>query len=177
MLHGTGHYQATGPRRDQQIDPSHERTWAITHDAILLIQKGIQRILVSQFNPSDPGKGMVKLLDDGDNILTRVQSTDAIMVEWVLKIGKETSGRTFNNDRQNLPTYHHHTNRGTGGSQPIERHQSIRHRRKGGCCRGRIKTGWHEKCSKPEAYCLSPLSRQKITKDRLRTEVGVGING
>ncbi len=43
-----------------------------THDAILLIQKGIQRVLVSQFNPSDPGKGMVKLLDNGDNILTRV---------------------------------------------------------------------------------------------------------
>jgi hypothetical protein len=49
-----------------------------THDAILLLQKGIQRVLVSQFNPSDPGKGMVKLLDDGDNILTRIQSTDAI---------------------------------------------------------------------------------------------------
>ena len=32
------------------------------HDAILLLQKGIQRVLVSQFNPSDPGKGMVKLL-------------------------------------------------------------------------------------------------------------------
>jgi hypothetical protein len=32
-----------------------------THDAILLHQKGIQRVLVSQFNPSDPGKGMVKL--------------------------------------------------------------------------------------------------------------------
>jgi hypothetical protein len=32
-----------------------------THDAILLIQKGIQRVLVSQFNPSDPGKSMVKL--------------------------------------------------------------------------------------------------------------------
>ncbi len=41
-----------------------------THNAILLIQKGIQRVLVSQFNPSDPGKGMAKLLDDGDNILT-----------------------------------------------------------------------------------------------------------
>ncbi len=40
------------------------------HDAILLLQKGIQRILVSQFNPSNPGKGMVKLLDNGDNILT-----------------------------------------------------------------------------------------------------------
>ena len=26
-----------------------------THDAIILIQKGIQRVLVSQFNPSDPG--------------------------------------------------------------------------------------------------------------------------
>ncbi len=62
-----------------------------THDAILLIQKGIQRVLVSKFNPSDPGKGMVKLLDDGDNILTRVQSTDAITAGSVLKIGKETS--------------------------------------------------------------------------------------
>ncbi len=41
-----------------------------THDAILLIQKGIQRVLIRQFNPSDPGKGMVKLLDKGDNILT-----------------------------------------------------------------------------------------------------------
>ncbi len=26
------------------------------HDAILLLQKGIRRVLVSQFNPSDPGK-------------------------------------------------------------------------------------------------------------------------
>ncbi len=40
------------------------------HDAILLLQKGIQRILISQFNQSNPGKGMVKLLDDGNNILT-----------------------------------------------------------------------------------------------------------
>jgi hypothetical protein len=38
-----------------------------THDAILLLQKGIQRVLQSQFNPSDPGKGMEKHLDTGDN--------------------------------------------------------------------------------------------------------------
>jgi len=46
-----------------------------THDAMLLIQKGIKRVLVSQFNPSDPGKGMVKLLNGGNNIniLMRVQ--------------------------------------------------------------------------------------------------------
>jgi hypothetical protein len=37
-----------------------------THIVILLIQKGIQGVLVSQFNPSNPGKGMVKLLDDRD---------------------------------------------------------------------------------------------------------------
>jgi hypothetical protein len=43
-----------------------------THNAILLLQKGIQRILVRQFNQSGPGKGMVKLLADGNNILTRV---------------------------------------------------------------------------------------------------------
>jgi hypothetical protein len=59
-----------------------------THDAILLIQKGIQRVLVSQFNPSNPGKGMVKLLDDGDNILTRVQSTNAITAGSVLKAAR-----------------------------------------------------------------------------------------
>jgi hypothetical protein len=59
------------------------------HDAILLIQKGIQRVLVSQFNLSDPGKGMVKLLDDGNNILTQVQSTDAITAGSVLKSAKK----------------------------------------------------------------------------------------
>jgi hypothetical protein len=65
-----------------------------THDAIVLIQKGIQRVLVSQFNPSDPGKGMVKLLNDGDNILSRVQSTDAITT---------TTGKTI------LPTFNTRT--------------------------------------------------------------------
>jgi hypothetical protein len=29
-----------------------------THDAILLLQKCIRHVLISQFNPSDPGKGM-----------------------------------------------------------------------------------------------------------------------
>jgi hypothetical protein len=29
-----------------------------THDAILLLQKGIWDVLISQFNPCNPGKGM-----------------------------------------------------------------------------------------------------------------------
>jgi hypothetical protein len=77
-----------------------------THDAILLLQKGIQRVLISQFNPSDPGKGMVKILDEGDNILTRIQSTDAITAGSVLKSAKKradklstTTGKTI------LPTF------------------------------------------------------------------------
>jgi hypothetical protein len=72
-----------------------------THDVILLLQKSIQRLLVSQFNPSDPGKGMVKLLDDGDNI-----STDASTAGSVLKSSKKrtdelstTTGKTI------LPTF------------------------------------------------------------------------
>jgi len=76
------------------------------HDAILLLQKGIQHVLISQLNPSDPGKGMVKLLDDGDNILTQVQSTDAITAGSVLKSAKKqadelltTTGKTV------LPTF------------------------------------------------------------------------
>jgi hypothetical protein len=74
-----------------------------THDAILLLQ---QRVLASQFNPSGPGKGMVELLDNGDNILTRIQSTDAITAGSVLKSAKKradelstTTGKTI------LPTF------------------------------------------------------------------------
>jgi hypothetical protein len=59
-----------------------------THNAILLLQKGIRCVLVSQFNPSDPGKGMEKLLKDGTNLLTNVKSTDAITVNSVLKAAK-----------------------------------------------------------------------------------------
>jgi hypothetical protein len=77
-----------------------------THDAILLIKKGIQCVLVSQFNPSDPGKGMVKLLDNGDNIFMQIQSTNAITAGSVLKSAKKradellaTTGKTV------LPTF------------------------------------------------------------------------
>ncbi len=59
------------------------------HDAILLLQKDIHRVLVSQFNPSDPGKGMEKLLKDGTNLLTNIKSTDAITVNSVLKTAKD----------------------------------------------------------------------------------------
>jgi hypothetical protein len=59
-----------------------------THDAILLLQKGIRRILVSQFNPTNPDKGMEKLLEDGTNRLTNVKSTDAITANSVLKVAK-----------------------------------------------------------------------------------------
>ena len=59
-----------------------------THDAILLLQKGITRVLISQFNPSDPGNGMKKLLDDGDNLLTKVKATDAVTAGAVLQASK-----------------------------------------------------------------------------------------
>ena len=60
-----------------------------THDAILLFQKGVTRVLTSQYNPSDPGNGMKKLLDDGDNLLTRVKATDAVTADAVLKESKD----------------------------------------------------------------------------------------
>jgi hypothetical protein len=73
-----------------------------THDVILLLQKGVQRVLISQFNPSDPGNGMVKLLDNGTNILTQVKSTNAITAGSVLKLAKKqadelttTTGKTI----------------------------------------------------------------------------------
>jgi hypothetical protein len=62
--------------------------WQYTHNAILLLQKGIRCMFVSQFNPSNPGKGMEKLLEDGSNLLTNVKSTDAITANSVLKAAK-----------------------------------------------------------------------------------------
>jgi hypothetical protein len=58
------------------------------YDAILLLQKGIRCMLVSQFNPSNPGKSMAKLLEDGSNLLTNVKSTNAITADLVLKAAK-----------------------------------------------------------------------------------------
>ncbi len=42
----------------------------LMYNTILLLQKGIWHVLISQFNPSNPGKGMEKLLNDGNNLLT-----------------------------------------------------------------------------------------------------------
>ncbi len=64
-----------------------------THDAILLLQKGIRCVLISQFNPSDPGKGMEKLLNDGNNLLTLVKPTDAITASYMIKKAKNRADK------------------------------------------------------------------------------------
>jgi hypothetical protein len=56
-----------------------------THDAILPLKKGIRRVLISQFNSSNPGKGIEKLLNDGNNLLTLVKSTDTITAGYIIK--------------------------------------------------------------------------------------------
>jgi hypothetical protein len=77
-----------------------------THDAILLLQKGVQQVLISQFNTSNPGNGMVKLLDNGTIILMQVKLTNAITAGYFLKTAKKqadelttTTGKTI------LPTF------------------------------------------------------------------------
>ena len=80
------------------------------HDAILLFQKDVQRVLVSQFNPSDPVKSMVKLLDDGNNILMQVQSSDAITAGSVLKSAKKRANKlSTTTSKTLLPTFTTHT--------------------------------------------------------------------
>ncbi len=77
-------YMARATTKQQVLDSVNKSTLQTNkhgqymHDAILLFQKGIRSVLISQFNPSDPGKGMEKLLNDGNNLLTLVKSTDAI---------------------------------------------------------------------------------------------------
>jgi hypothetical protein len=63
------------------------------HNAILLMQKGIWCVLISQFNPSDLGKGLEKLLNDGNNLLTLVKSTYAITAGLVIKAAKKRADK------------------------------------------------------------------------------------
>jgi hypothetical protein len=75
------------------------------HDAILLLQKGIRHVLISQFNPSNPGKGMEKLLNNSNNLLTLVKSTDAITASYVVKEAKNRVGkRTASTGKTVLPS-------------------------------------------------------------------------
>jgi hypothetical protein len=84
-------YTARATTKQQVLDGVNELTLQTNkhgqymHDAILLLQEGIRRVHISQFNPSNPGKGMEKLLDGGDNLLTMVKSTDAITASYVVK--------------------------------------------------------------------------------------------
>jgi hypothetical protein len=64
-----------------------------SHDAILLLQKSIQRVLISQFNPSNPGKGMEKLLNNGGNLLMLVESTDIITAGSVIKVAMKRADK------------------------------------------------------------------------------------
>jgi hypothetical protein len=64
-----------------------------THDAILPLQKSIWRVLISHFNSSNPGQGMEKLLDDGNNLLTLVKSTDAITANSAIKQAKKRADK------------------------------------------------------------------------------------
>jgi hypothetical protein len=63
------------------------------YNAILLMQKGIWHVLISQFNPSNPRKGMEKLLDDGNNLLTLVRSTDTISAISIIKAAKKRADK------------------------------------------------------------------------------------
>ncbi len=45
-------------------------------------------MLISQFNPSNSGKGIAKLLEDGLNLLTNVKSTNIITANSVFKAAK-----------------------------------------------------------------------------------------
>jgi len=88
-------YTARATTKQQVLDSIGKQTLhangygQYTHDASLLLQKGIWRVLVSQFNPSNPGKGMETLLGDGSNILTNVKSTKASMAVSIINVAQK----------------------------------------------------------------------------------------
>ncbi len=88
MLHGKSHHKATGHQRNWKTDPPNKQTRAVHAQCSSTSAKSIRHVPVSQFNPSNPGNGMAKLLKDGLNLLTIVKLTDAIRANSVLKAAK-----------------------------------------------------------------------------------------
>jgi hypothetical protein len=50
-------------------------------------------VIISQFDPSNLGKGMEKLLNDGNNLLTLVKSADAITANSIVKEAKKQADK------------------------------------------------------------------------------------
>ncbi len=50
-------------------------------------------MLISQFNPSDQGKSMERLLNDSNNLLTLVKSTNRITAGSVIKVAKQRADK------------------------------------------------------------------------------------
>jgi hypothetical protein len=87
-------YRARATTKEQVLDGVKKLTLQTNehgqylHNAILLLQKGIWRVLISQFNPSNSCKGIEKLLDNRGNLHTLVKSTDAITAGFAIKAAK-----------------------------------------------------------------------------------------
>ena len=50
-------------------------------------------MLISQFNPSNPGKGMEKLFNDGNILLMLVKSTDTILAGSIIKAAEKRADK------------------------------------------------------------------------------------
>ncbi len=77
------------------------------------MQNGTQHVLISQFNPSNPGKGMEKLLDDGNNLLMLVTSTGTITAGSVIKAAKKRADKltATTGELSSPPSPHKHRHR------------------------------------------------------------------
>ncbi len=83
------------------------------HDAILLLQKSMWRVPQSQFNTSNLGKGMEKLLDTSDNQRTLVKSTNAITAGSVIKKAKQNAMVFTNSTSSSSPHKQRHRRKPT----------------------------------------------------------------
>jgi hypothetical protein len=135
------------------------------HDAILPLEKGIRRVLKSQFNPSNPGKVMEILLDTGDNQI--IGHVNRCNHGGIRDQRSNTSCQgMLDFDRQNRPPHHHRMSRGTGGSPLSEHHQS------GGHWRKRGRHGCHHKTSRQQLHRHhSTHTRRQRSQGRQRLQL------
>jgi hypothetical protein len=95
-------YTARATTKQQVLDGINKSTLQTNkhgqynYNAILLLQKGIQCVHVSHFNPSNPDKGMEILLNNGNNLLTHVKFTNAITASSVIKAAKKQADKLMN---------------------------------------------------------------------------------
>ncbi len=93
MLHGTGHHEATGPQRDQQIDPANKQTWLnVINQSVIGAKEGVVEA-VSKLVGTNITDAILRMADGSNH-----KSIKDFTLYEVMKVAIDGADRPTTND-------------------------------------------------------------------------------